>query len=162
MLCFINCLIFLIISGLIIFFIGRLIPRRFIKENKYPYKSFLVEKNGEIYNKINIKRWKTKLPDASVIVSKLFKKLKIKFPYKFFPVKRINRYDKESINILIKESCIAETNHILAGIIGFGCTMIWKNIGGWIISILYFLWNVPFVLIQRYNRPRLLALMNKY
>lgn len=61
------------------------------------------------------------------------------------------------IPILIKETCIAEATHVLAAILGFGCVFIWEGIGGWIVSIAFLLFNLPFVIIQRFNRPRLIA-----
>ena len=65
---FLYCILYLIISGVIIFLIGRIYPRKWINENKFPFKSFKFEKEGKFYNKLRINKWKTKLPDASVII----------------------------------------------------------------------------------------------
>ncbi len=149
----IKCLIFIIVSGMCIFIIGRIFPRKWIKENKFPFKSFKIENNGKLYDKINIRKWKTKLPDASVIITK--------FIPRFMPRKRIDNKshnNKNNINILVKETCIAETNHFFAGIIGLYCIKIWNGIGGWVISVVNLLLNIPFILIQRYNRPRLIKI----
>ena len=78
---FLYCFLYLIISGIIIFLIGRIFPRKWIKEHKFPFKSFAFEKNGNIYEKLNVKKWKTRLPDASTIIHKVLPK--------FMPVKRI-------------------------------------------------------------------------
>ena len=146
---FLYCIIYLAIMSLTVFIIGRIYPRKWIKENKFPFKSFRFEKNGKIYEKIKIKKWKTKLPDASLLL------------HKFMPKKRLETKSMDKVKILIKETCVAETTHSVAGILGFVCVLIWKKYGGWILSIVFFLINIPFVLIQRYNRPRLLALSNK-
>jgi len=150
---FIYCILYLILSGLTIFFLGRAIPRKWIKEDKFPFRLFKFEKNGLIYEKLRIKVWKTKLPDASVIISKIVPN--------FMPTKRIEKNNKEKVKILIKETCVAESNHFLSAISGLLCIKIWKGIGGWIISLIYFIWNIPFILIQRYNRPRLISVYNK-
>lgn len=50
---------------------------------------------------------------------------------------------------------MAETTHFLVAVMGLYCAKIWRG-GGLILSLLYFIWNLPFVLIQRYNRPRLI------
>ena len=77
------------------------------------------------------------------------------------PVKRIKTNKKEELEVLVKESCVAETTHIVAAITGFICIRILKNIFGVFISIAYFIWNMLFVIIQRYNRPRLINERNK-
>ena len=67
----------------------------------------------------------------------------------------------ERVALLIQETCIAEVVHIILFILGFGCVLLWGDgPGGWIIALVYnLLGNVPFILIQRYNRPRLQRLM---
>lgn len=143
---FLKSVLFQLCMGIVIFFMGRLIPRKWIKEERFPFKSYRFEKNGEIYNKLKIMQWKTKLPDASLIISKFFPKL--------LPAKRLE--NQEKIPVLIKETCVAEATHTAAGILGFACVLIWGGIGSWLASILFFLYNVPYVLMQRFNRPRLI------
>ena len=62
---------------------------------------------------------------------------------------------------MIKETCIAEAAHLALMIMGFGCASIWEGKGGVVISIVYFIVNIPFVLIQRYNRPRLRRILRQ-
>lgn len=147
-----NCIIYLILSGVLVFFIGRIIPRKWIKENKFPFKSYRFEKNGKIYEKLRIKKWKLKILDASVVLHKIIPKL--------IPTKRLEKKQKEKIPTLIKESCVAETTHALSAVLGLFCIKIWKK-WGWIVSVVYFIWNIPYILIQRYNRPRLMAVMSR-
>ena len=138
--CYILC------TSIVVFILGRVFPRKWIFEDRFPFKSFDFEKGGRIYNKIGIMKWKTKLPDASVTITKILPK--------FMPRKRIDQGDQ--IPILIKETCIAEATHVLVAILGFGCVFIWNGIGGWIVSIVFLLFNIPFIIIQRFNRPRLI------
>lgn len=145
---FLFCILYLVVMSVVVFLVGRFFPRKWIKEEKFPFKSFKFEKQGKIYEKLKIKKWKTRLPDASLILNKIFRKR--------MPVKRIRDLKKSSANVLVKETCVAEATHFWAGILGFLCVKIWKSAGGYIISAAYFLLNVPFILIQRYNRPRLL------
>ena len=150
-----NCVLFLVVSGLIIFFVGRVFPRKWIKENKFPFNDFKFEKGGKIYDKIKIKKWKTKLPDASLIIGKFFPK--------FLPKKRIGikANEQEKIKVLIKESCVAESTHLFSAIVGIFCAKLWKY-WGIIVSFAWFTWNMLFVLIQRYNRPRLIKAFSHY
>lgn len=147
------CVLYLLIVSVVVFLVGRFIPKKWIKEDKFPFKSFKFEKDGKIYEKIKIKKWKTKLPDASLVLNKIIPKL--------IPTKRIKNDQKNKIGILIKETCIAESTHFTAGILGFGCYYLWKSKCSLLISALYFLANIPFIFIQRYNRPRLIAAAKK-
>ena len=49
----------------------------------------------------------------------------------------------------------AECIHLLLPLAGLYCLRLWPGAGGIVVTLLYFLGNLPFVLIQRYNRPRL-------
>lgn len=138
-----NCVVYLIIVGIITFIGGRIFPRKWIKENKFPFESFKFEKNGKIYDKIKIKKWKTKLPDASCVL------------YKIMPKKRIETKSIKKIEILVKESCIAEATHVIVGVLSWLCIYIWKKRNGFLVALLFNILNLPFILIQRYNRPRL-------
>lgn len=150
---FIKCILYLLIISIIVFFIGRFFPRKWINENKFPFKSFQWEKSGKIYDNIGIKKWKTKLPDASIVLNKIIPKI--------YPKKRMNNKEIKKAEVLLKESCVAEGTHKVVSILGFGCILIWKSFGGVTISIIFYLFNVPFVLIQRYNRPRFMKAVKK-
>ena len=143
---FLKTIHYILCVSIAVFILGRVFPRKWIFEDRFPFKSFGFEKGGRIYNKIGIMKWKTKLPDASVTITKILPK--------FMPRKRIDQGDQ--IPILIKETCIAEATHVLVAILGFGCVFIWNGIGGWIVSIVFLLFNIPFIIIQRFNRPRLI------
>ena len=113
------------------------------------------EKNGLLYEKYKIKTWKDKLPDMSRIFTRSMPSKKLGLTFN----NGKNTFDK--ITILVKETCIAEIIHIFLCIIGLRCTKIWKGIGGVIVSVLYILGNLPFIMIQRYNRPRFKAVLKK-
>ena len=139
---FLNCLVYLLLSGLCIFFV-----RSWIKDKKFPFKSYKFEKEGKIYEKIKIKKWKTKLPDASVIIHKIVPG--------FMPEKRIRNIKKTDLKVLVKESCVAEATHTMAAVFGFLCIKICGKKVSVVISIINALWHIPFIIIQSYNRPRL-------
>ena len=144
---FLYSFLYILSVGFLVFILGRLYPRKWLRVDCFPFKSFKFEKNGTIYNKLKIMKWKTKLPDASLIITKVLPK--------FMPRKRLD--DEEKIPTLINETCIAEATHVVAAILGFGCVFVWDGIGGWIMSILFLLFNIPFIIMQRFNRPRLIT-----
>ena len=62
----------------------------------------------------------------------------------------------ENLPRMIEETCVAEWTHILLSIAGLGLLKIWSGVGGVCITIIYIvLGNLPFIVVQRYNRPRL-------
>lgn len=144
---FLRTIRYILRISIAVFVLGRVYPRRWISADHFPFKSFKFENGGRIYNKIGIMKWKTKLPDASMLITKLIPE--------FMPKKRLDQ--SEQIPILIKETCVAETTHVLVSILGFGCVSLWEGIGGWLISVTFLLINLPFIIIQRFNRPRLIA-----
>lgn len=147
--CFLGCLLYLALIGIIFFLIGRILPKEKFSYEKFPFRSFSIEKDGRIYNSIGIRKWKNGFPDMSRI-------LPVLIPSKKLPIAP----SSEQIKLMIQETCIAEFIHSLLSLLGFGCVFIWKSLGGWIISGLYMIGNLPYIIIQRYNRPKLVKLLH--
>ena len=145
-----RCLVYLAAIGAVCFYIGRLLPGNWFRSDRFPFRCFPFERGGRIYERLGIRRWKDKVPDMSKILPKVV--LPKRLPWGAQP---------ERVALLIQETCIAEVVHIILFILGFGCVLLWGDgPGGWIIALVYnLLGNVPFILIQRYNRPRLQRLM---
>lgn len=122
------------------------LPRKAFNPKSFPYRGYRWEKDGRIYDKIRIKKWKTKVPDASRVVKSMV------------PKKIDSRPESTKAEQMAQETCVAESVHFALSVFGFGCVLIWRGTGGITVSVLYALGNVPFILIQRYNRPRHLAL----
>lgn len=85
-------------------------------------------------------------------MSRLFKKI--------MPAKNLSgKVDEKRLIVMIRETCAAELTHFLLCITGLFCLYIWQGLGGAIVYAVYvLLGNLPFIIIQRYNRPRLLRL----
>lgn len=147
---FIKCFLYLATMSLGFFFIGRLIPKSWLNYSRFPFQPFRIEKGGDIYRKIGIQKWQNKLPDMSKVFSNLMPPKKLP---KVMTVKSMER--------MVLETCIAEFIHGLLCIMGLGCPLIWNGIGGWILFICYMFGNLPFIFIQRYNRPKLIRLLEK-
>lgn len=143
----IHCLIYFALLGTVTFFTGRLTPKSWIDPERFPFNSFEWEKNGTVYNRLRIKSWQNLLPDMSRIQKKLI------------PAKKMLSSDADWISTMIRETCIAEAVHSFLMIAGFGCISIWEGPGGAAVSILYFIVNLVYVIIQRYNRPGLKKLL---
>lgn len=145
-----KCAVYFAFTGLLLFFAGRLIPPSRMQWHRFPYKLYAAEKDGNLYKKIGIQHWQNKVPDMSKIFTYLM------------PPKRMVDTSPESLLRMIQETCTAELIHILLCITGLYCIRLWPGAGGITLAILNIvLFNLPFVLIQRYNRPRLVRLYRK-
>ena len=147
---FFGCLVYLAVISVIFFLVGRVLPKEKFSFEKFPFRSFAMEREGRIYLKIGIRKWKDGFPDMSKILPAMM-------PSKKLP----KAVTSEQIELMIQETCIAEWIHGLLGVLGFGCVLFWKKAGGWLISILYLLGNLPYIAIQRYNRPKLVNLLQR-
>ncbi len=144
------CLVYLAAIGLSSFFLGRVLPKKWFSYEKVPFRPFPAEKDGKVYEKIGIRKWKDAIPDMSKVFPSLM------------PSKKMPRdASPEQIERMVEETCVAEWIHGLLGILGFGCAAIRKDLGGWIVSFLYLMGNVPYVLVQRYNRPKLVRILRR-
>ena len=60
---------------------------------------------------------------------------------------------------LVQETCRAEVVHGASCLLGLACLWLWPGWGGAAVVLVWVLLaNLPFILIQRYNRPRLVRL----
>lgn len=147
---FFSCLVYLAAIGLAVFFLGRMLPKDWFSWGEFPYKLLPFEQNGKIYEALGIRKWKDRLPDMSRICPKLV-------PSKALP----KSVTTQQVEAMLQETCIAEFTHTVLCILGYGCVTLWKSTGGRVLYVLYLLGNLPFCLIQRYNRPKLLRILSK-
>ena len=146
---FIKCALFLTIAGLSGFVFGLMLPRNMFLPDKFPLKSFFWENEGKNYEKLYIRKWKNKVPDMSKICKHMVPKS--------FDIAS----DSSCLKQLIYETCVAEFIHWLLIVVGFYCTSIWQGTGGVVVSLLWMAGNLPFIFIQRYNRPKIIKTYRK-
>ena len=147
---FIKCAVYLILLSLLFFVIGRLMSKMLLPVDCKLFQSLPFENEGKVYNRLNVKEWKGRVPDMSRILPHVM------------PPKRVSINDSSStLELLLKETCIAEITHELLCFFGFACTLIWRGLGGFCVSVIYMLGNLPYIIIQRYNRPKLRKLISQ-
>ena len=115
-----------------------------------PYSAFRWEHKGAVYQRLGIRHWQSRIPDMSRILPGIMPAKKISGP--------VSRLQLET---MLRETCVAEWIHALLGLLGFGCLRLWPGPGGVMVSVLYLLGNLPFILVQRFNRPRLVRLLHR-
>ena len=137
---------YICILGILSHYVGESLPRSIFVYTLFPFKPFFWEKNGKIYDKLQIKKWKTKLPDMSRIMKDML------------PKRVEHGATSEKIDLLLRETCVAEAVHVILCVLSLGVYFIWKNTIGIILALMCVIGNIPFILIQRYNRPHLVVL----
>lgn len=126
----------------------------FIPDKFYNYKNIIfrekkIENKGLLYKKyLFIHKWKDKIPEAGKFL-----------PLHPFSKKHFESKKKEYIERFIRETCRGELAHILPFFFLPIC-FIWNPLLASIMMSLYaILSNTPFILVQRYNRIRLVKLL---
>jgi len=123
------------------------LPDRFF-EKDHPlnivFKERDFEESGKFWkDQLKVHKWKDKLPDGASLFHAGYKK------------KELPSNDVATIKIFIKETKRAELTHWLL-MVPAPFFFLWNPICiGWAMIFYALLVNVPFILIQRYNRIRL-------
>ncbi len=142
-----NLFVFLIIS-IINTMISIKLPISIFHYDSWLFRVRSWEKNGQIYQwYFGVKKWKNQLPELSNFLSFLFSK------------KQMMQYSPDYLVRFALETCRAELVHwcIIFSSLIFS---VWSSIGMSILMIfIAAVLNLPYIVIQRYNRPRILNLL---
>lgn len=139
--------LYLAALGILAHPVGLILPRSIFHPDSFPFAAYKWENGGKIYEKLGVKSWKDRVPDMSRLMGDMVKK------------KMSSAKDAAGIDTLIVETCIAEAIHLALTVLSFGILIFWQSVWAWVLILAYnILGNLPFIIIQRYNRPRLLAL----
>ena len=137
-----RCCVYYAALGAAFFFFGRLLPKRWFHGDRFPFRCS--PKEAKLYRLLRVHDWQDKVPDMSRIVPKLI------------PAKRLTGSYRAQLPRMIQETCVAELTHVLLSVCGLYALRLWPGADGVLITAVYILFgNVPFIIIQRYNRPRL-------
>ena len=136
---FLMCLLYIAALGVLSFVVGRLIPKHWFHADRFPWVCHPAEQ--KLLKRLHVRKWQAKIPDMSRIFVKIM------------PEKKLTKENYENLPRMIEETCVAEWTHILLSIAGLGLLKIWSGVGGVCITIIYIV--LAFIVVQRYNRPRL-------
>ena len=132
--------------GIAAHFLGEALPRRWFDASRFPYRAFAFERNGRFYEALGIRRWKGLLPDKSRFAPGAYKKSI-----------RAGQQTSAHMERLLQETCVAELIHWLLLLLCPVLLLTMEGAAAGVMTVLYGLSNIPFIMIQRYNRPRLAA-----
>lgn len=120
------------------------VPDSWYDQTDFGFRSKAWEQNGEVWHKLfRIRDWKRFLPDGTMIVKTAYNKT------------NLHGIDAVNLQKFIIETKRAELTHwalIPPALLFFLWNPPWA---GWCMVLYALLANVPFIIAQRYNRPRL-------
>lgn len=142
--------VYLTALALLSHMVGERLPRRWFRPEGRFFAGFAWEQGGRVYERLGIRFWKDRVPDMSRLDPRMQRKQL-----------RAAR-SREELERLVRETCVAETVHWTLIPLSPLLLWLWPGLGGAVTLVLYvLLGNLPFILIQRYNRPRLAALLRR-
>ena len=128
------------------------VPRSFLQSLRSKYKCFKFENNGLFYDKyLKISKWKDKMPKFSAIM------------HKGFNMEAVERISPEYLDLFIDETIRSEFCHIFLVLSSPIFYLVNDSLRwGTGVMIAFILGNFLFIMIQRYNRPRLMRVKELY
>ncbi len=143
-----RCVVYAVVLALAAHPLGQALPRRFHPERP-PFRPWKWEKNGRIYSRLGIEKWKKLVPDMSRLLPDMVKK----------ELPGSGAVTAAQADTLVQETCRAEVVHTASCLLGLAFLRLWPGAGGAaVLAVWVLLANLPFMVIQRYNRPRLVRL----
>jgi glycosyl-4,4'-diaponeurosporenoate acyltransferase len=126
------------------------VPNRYFSPAKFPFTSFGFEQDGAFYRKwFLVHKWKKYLPDGGALMGVEFRK------------KNLEHVTHANLQRFLIESCRAEMTHVFAILPFWVFGFIAPPEVIWIMLIYAVAINLPCIIAQRYNRPRIQILMEK-
>lgn len=127
------------------------LPDRFYSPDSFLFKAHPFEKEGKIYNTIfHVRRWKHLLPDGGAVWKKTG-----------FRKKKLEDFSEENLNRFLIESARGELTHWLAILPFWLFWFFTPPYVPWLMLIYALLINLPCIIAQRFNRPRVLRVMKR-
>jgi glycosyl-4,4'-diaponeurosporenoate acyltransferase len=131
-------------------FVTHHLPRRVFERDSPLYRTRRWEVGGAVYERLfRIRRWKDRLPEAGALFEGGVSK------------RNLASRSPEGLRLRVAETRRAELTHWLAVVLSLSF-FAWNppTIAVWM-PIIGFVANAPFILVQRYVRPRLIALLDR-
>ncbi len=142
---FLKSVLYVLFCGVASHFIGEALPRKWFHHDRFPFRPWKWERGGAIYEKIRIQDWKDHMPDMSRVMKDMVPKR-----VGFCPT-------SGQVRTLVAETCVAEAVHAALCLAAPVIWLFWRSGMGIFLSGVVIVCNLPFIWIQRYNRPTLVA-----
>lgn len=130
--------------------VSQKIPERFMKYDNRWFRPKKFEKKGLLYKSVfKIVYWKKYLPDGAAVRKSGYRK------------KNLTDFSIENLNTFLIESCRAEVGHLLAILPFWTFGLFLPKRGIWMMLCYAVVVNIPCVLAQRFNRPRISKILER-
>jgi glycosyl-4,4'-diaponeurosporenoate acyltransferase len=127
------------------------LPDRFLTPERFLFRSHRFERNGRIYDQLfRVSRWKHLLPDGGTVWKK-----------RGFQKKKLSDLSEETLKRFLIESSRGELSHWIAISPFWVFWFFTPAYVPWIMLVYAILINMPCILAQRYNRPRVQHLLER-
>jgi glycosyl-4,4'-diaponeurosporenoate acyltransferase len=125
------------------------VPEMLLSPRLWFFRAHRWERGGAIYQRMfRVRRWKEALPSGAAVT-------------RGFSIKQVSSHDEAYLERWARESCRAELTHWLC-LLALGAFLVWNPPAGDVVNAVYAIAaNVPCIVAQRYNRPRLMRLMER-
>ena len=138
------------VLGVVSHYVGQALPRRWFDPTRFPYRSFAWEKEGTVYRSVGVHKWKDLVPDMSKVMPDMI------------PKQVALRETSEEAMVLVQETCVAEAVHAALMVLSVGNYLLCPNLMGLLLALFNAIFlNLPYWIIQRYNRPKLLRVAER-
>lgn len=145
---FLFWLVVMFFAGIIVHFL----PDSFYDEENLLFRPKSWEFDGRLYTTVfKIKTWKDRLPECGEF-----------FKFNPFNKKKLKKMkDLDYFQRFILETCRAETTHLIP-ILFYPVCLLWNDYPASLYMLIFVLaTNLPFLIIQRYNRIRFLRVVRE-
>lgn len=127
------------------------LPDKVFNPRSFFYRSHPFEKDGQIYEDIfRVKSWKQLLPDGGGLWKK-----------RGYKKRHLQDFSEENLERFLIEACRGEMTHWLSILSFWIFGFFLPASSTWAMLIYALIANLPCIIAQRYNRPRILKLLER-
>ena len=127
-----------------------MLPARIFHPQACPFRPFAFEDGGRIYDRLfKVKRWKHLLPDGGAMTKNGYAK------------RRLSDRSMTNLERFLIESCRGELTHWIPIFFFWVFGFFVPPFALWIMLIYALAANLPCILVQRYNRPRIMRVLGR-
>ncbi len=127
------------------------LPDKVFNPRSFFYRSHPFEKDGQIYEDIfRVKSWKQLLPDGGGLWKK-----------RGYKKRHLQDFSEENLERFLIEACRGEMTHWLSILSFWIFGLFLPASSTWAMLIYALVANLPCIIAQRYNRPRILRLLER-
>ena len=127
-----------------------LIPFQYFQRSSSLFKIAFWESSGQLWqNLTSVKKWKGSIPDGARL---------LKFGYE---KKTLHGFNNENLQRFSIETKRAELTHWLS-ILPAPLFFLWNPVwAGWVMILYALVFNIPTIIVQRYNRARIETILGR-